>query len=124
MARHGTGKYTDETEKAPVTRAGLRKFAGIFRFVWPYRYSFALGLLALTLSSSTALTFPFLAGKLVDQASGSGDFFIKGINQIAFALLGILVLQSVFSYGRVYFFSKVSERSLADLRGAVYEKII
>jgi ATP-binding cassette subfamily B protein len=121
MARN---QYADQTEKAPVTRAGLRKFAGIFRFVWPYRYSFGLGLLALTLSSSTALTFPFLAGKLLDEASGKGDFFISGINQIAYALLGVLVLQGIFSYCRVYFFSNVSERSLADLRGAVYEKII
>lgn len=121
MARN---RYAEETGKVPVTKEGLRKFAGIFRFVWPYRYSFGLGLLALTLSSSTALTFPFLAGKLLDSASGKGDFFLQGINQIAFALIGILVLQAIFSYGRIYFFSRVSERSLADLRGAVYEKII
>jgi ATP-binding cassette subfamily B protein len=114
----------DETEKAPVTKAGLRKFAGIFRFVWPYKAAFLLGLLALTLSSTTALTFPFLAGKLLDVASGKGEFMLNGINEIAFALIGVLVLQGIFSYGRIYFFSRVSEKSLADLRGAVYEKII
>jgi ATP-binding cassette subfamily B protein len=120
MARRGH----DEAEKAPVTKAGLRKFVGIFRFVWPYRYAFALGLLSLSLSSTTALTFPFLAGKLIDEASGKGSFFIEGINQIAFAFLAVMILQGIFSYGRIYFFSRVSERSLADLRGAVYEKII
>src|SRR5690349_13010339 len=114
----------DDTEKAPVTKAGLRKFAGIFRFVWPYRYAFGMGLLSLSLSSATALTFPFLAGKLLDAASGKGTFLIEGINQIALALVVVLVFQGIFSYGRVYFFSRVSERSLADLRGAVYEKII
>lgn len=114
----------DDAGKAPVTKAGLRKFAGIFTFVWPYRYAFALGLISLSLSSTTALTFPFLAGKLIDEASGKGSFFIEGINQIAFAFLAIMVLQGIFSYGRIYFFSRVSERSLADLRGAVYEKII
>jgi ATP-binding cassette, subfamily B, bacterial len=114
----------DESEKAPVTKAGLKKFAGIFRFVWPYRYAFAFGLLSLSLSSSTALAFPFLAGKLLDAASGKSTFFIEGIDQIAFALIGVLVFQGIFSYGRIYFFSIVSERSLADLRGAVYEKII
>lgn len=114
----------DEAEKAPVTKAGLRKFAGIFRFVWPYRYAFGMGLLSLSLSSTTALTFPFLAGKLIDEASGKGTFIIQGINQIALAFLAVMVLQGIFSYGRIYFFSRVSERSLADLRGAVYEKII
>jgi ATP-binding cassette subfamily B protein len=117
-------KKYDDTEKAPVTKAGLKKFAGIFRFVWPYRSAFAFGLISLSLSSATALTFPFLAGKLLDAASGKGTFVIQGINQIALALVGILVFQGIFSYCRVYFFSRVSERSLADLRGAVYEKII
>lgn len=114
----------EEAEKAPVTKAGLRKFVGIFRFVWPYRIAFALGLVSLTLSSSTALAFPFLAGKLVDSATGNSDFVIQGINQIAIGLIVVLVFQAIFSYGRIYFFSRVSERSLADLRGAVYEKII
>lgn len=117
-------RMEDDSVKAPITRAGLRKFVGIFRFVWPFRVDFGLGLLALTLSSATALTFPFLAGKLLDAASGQGTFFIQGINQIALALVGILLFQSIFSYGRAYFFSSVSERSLAGLRGAVYEKII
>ena len=114
----------EESEKAPVTRAGLRKFAGIFKFVWPYRYAFVMGLLSLSLSSMTALTFPLVAGKLIDAASGKGDFLIQGINQIALALIVVLVFQGVFSFGRVYFFSRVSEKALADLRGAVYEKII
>jgi ATP-binding cassette subfamily B protein len=114
----------EESEKAPVTKAGLRKFAGIFRFVWPYRYAFAMGLLSLSFSSATALSFPFLAGKLVDAASGKGTFFIQGINQVALAMVGVMIFQGIFSYGRIYFFSRVSEKSLADLRGAVYEKII
>ena len=40
------------------------------------------------------------------------------------ALVVILFVQSIFSFIRVYTFSIVSERSLADLRKAVYQKII
>src|SRR5690606_20190809 len=36
----------------------------------------------------------------------------------------ILLVQGVFSFTRVYTFSVVSERSLADLRGSVFKKII
>src|SRR5687767_1649789 len=97
----------EESEKAPVTKAGLKKFAGIFRFVWPYRYAFAMGLLSLSFSSATALSFPFLAGKLVDAASGKGTFFIQGINQVALAMVGVMIFQGIFSYGRIYFFSRV-----------------
>ena len=38
--------------------------------------------------------------------------------------MGILVAQGVFSFVRVYTFSIVSERTLADIRSTVYEKII
>ena len=114
----------DEGEKKPLNVSNLRKLLGVFRFVLPYKKVFALGLFALVLSSATVLSFPFLAGKLLDIASGKGGFFLTSINQIALALLGILALQSIFSYVRVYTFSVVSERTLADLRQAVYQKII
>lgn len=117
-------KEKEEVKKAPVTKAGLRKFASVFRFVWPYRTFFILGLLSLSLSSLTALSFPFLAGKLLEVAGGKSEFFLSTINQVAGTLLGILVFQATFSFGRVYFFSQVTERALADLRGAVYSKLI
>ena len=90
----------------------------------PYKGIFAVGLVALALSSATVLSFPFLAGKLLDVASGKTGFILTTVNQVALALLGILVLQSLFSFIRVYTFSIVSERTLADLRLAVYQKII
>ncbi len=83
-----------------------------------------MGLIALALSSATVLSFPYLAGKLLDVASGKSGFFLTSIHQIALALLGVLAVQSIFSFLRVYTFTVVSERSLADLRLSVYEKII
>lgn len=121
MARHS---YPEETDKKPVTASSLRKLLGVFRFVLPYKLPFGIGLVALALSSATVLAFPFLAGKLLDVASGKTGFVLTSINQIALALLGILVVQSAFSFVRVYTFTIVSERSLADLRLAVYQKII
>lgn len=117
-------RFSEEGEKKPVTKVGLRKFLGIFRFTVPYKWYFIFGLLSLSFSSLTALSFPFLAGKLLDAAEGKGDFFLTSINQIAFAFIGVLIFQSIFSFGRVYFFAQVSERALADLRHSVYEKII
>lgn len=113
-----------EGEKKPVSKAGLKKFIGIFRFVAPYRWMFIAGLVSLALSSLTILSFPFLAGKLLDVAQGKSWLFLSSINQVAIILIAVLIVQSVFSFLRVYTFSNVSERSLADLRHAVYEKII
>jgi ATP-binding cassette, subfamily B, bacterial len=114
----------EEGEKRKLNKEGIKKLLGIFRFVVPYRKTFILGLIALALSSGTLLSFPYFAGKLLDVAQGKGGFIFTSINQIALALIGILAVQSVFSFIRVYTFTIVSERSLADLRHAVYSKII
>jgi ABC-type multidrug transport system fused ATPase/permease subunit len=111
-------------EKRPLNKSGVQKLLGVFRFVLPYRWMFILGLVALGLSSGTLLAFPYFAGKLLDVAQGKKDFFFTSINQIALALIGILLIQSVFSFIRVYTFTFVSERTLADLRQHVYTKIV
>ncbi len=116
--------FLEEREKKKLNKEGIRKLLGIFRFVVPYRKTFILGLVSLALSSGTLLSFPYFAGKLLDVAQGKGGFVLTSINQIALALVGILAIQSVFSFIRVYTFTIVSERSLADLRQAVYSKMI
>ncbi|MEY4930032.1 MAG: hypothetical protein RI909_756, partial [Bacteroidota bacterium] len=114
----------EEGEKRPLNKSGIQKLIGIFRFVLPYRWTFLVGLIALGLSSGTLLSFPYFAGKLLDVAQGKTDFVLTTINQIGLALIGILLVQSVFSFLRVYTFTTVSERTLADLRQHVYAKII
>ena len=121
MARHNK---LEEGEKRPLNKSGIEKLLGIFRFVLPYKWTFTVGLIALGLSSGTLLSFPYFAGKLLDVAQGKTDFFLTTINQIGLALIAILVVQSVFSFMRVYTFTAVSERTLADLRQHIYSKII
>jgi ABC-type multidrug transport system fused ATPase/permease subunit len=116
--------FLDEGEKRRITASSLQKLLGIFRFILPYRWIFLLGIISLFLSSATLLSFPFFAGKLLDVAQGKTNFIFTTITQIGLALIGILFLQSIFSFTRVYSFSVVSERTLANLRHAVYEKII
>jgi len=117
-------KLLEEGEKRSLNLSSLKKLSGIFRFVLPYRATFAVGLISLGLSSGTLLSFPFFAGKLLDVAQGKPVPYFSTINQIALALLGILVIQSIFSFTRVYTFTIVSEKTLADLRQSVFQKII
>lgn len=119
-----TGQSTNEGEKPKLNRSGFQKLIGIFRFVKPYQWILFLGILCLILSSITLLSFPYFAGKLLDVASGKGGFILTSINQIAFALLAILIVQGIFSFIRVYTFAIVSERTLADIRLSVYQKML
>jgi ABC-type multidrug transport system fused ATPase/permease subunit len=121
MARRERGS---DSPKAPVTKAGLKKFLGIFRFVLPYKGAFVMGMIALAFSSLTALSFPFMGGKLLDAASGESKFFLSTINQVTLGFAVIVLCQALFSYLRVYFFSRFTEKSIADLRLAVYRKMI
>ncbi|EMR02058.1 ABC transporter ATP-binding protein [Cesiribacter andamanensis] len=107
-------------EKRKLTRENLSKLAGIFRYILPYRWLFAAGMGCLLVSSLSLLSFPYVAARLVDAATGTGQWFISGLNNIALFLLGILFIQAVFSFLRVYLFAQVSERSMADLRRSLY----
>lgn len=117
------GNALEEHEKRKLNKQNLSKLGGIFRFILPYKLNFFLGMLFLIFSSLTLLTFPYVAGKLIDTASGK-TWLVDDINGIAFILLGILLVQSIFSFFRVWLFAKVSERSMRDIRISLYSQLV
>lgn len=124
MAKRKKAEELREEERRRIDKQSLHKLTGIFRFSLPYKAWFIAGLVSLALSSVTLLAFPYFAGKLLDLASGKPVAYFTSINQVALALLAILFVQAAFSFTRVYTFSIVSERSLADLRKTVYRKLL
>jgi ABC-type multidrug transport system fused ATPase/permease subunit len=144
MARN----YNDISENNPkvaVTKNSLQHLLGIYKFMMPYKGWFIAGLFCLVFSSTILLAFPFFTGKLVDSSVGKAptmplpnpellanngfggflqNFDYSNINHIALVLLSILVFQSIFSFLRVFFFSRVSEKSMADIRKALYQKLM
>ena len=124
MAKRKLREGSDKEEKRPLNKKNLSQLMGIFKFVLPYKSRFIIGLVLLIVSSFLLLTFPFLTGKLIDIAANREDWIIKSIDHIALLLGGILFLQGVMSYFRVYLFSVVSEKSMADIRYILYQKMI
>lgn len=117
------GLPLDASEKRKLNKQNFGKLGGIFRFALPYKASFTLGMLFLFFSSLMLLTFPFVAGKLIDAATGKG-WVIESVNGIALILLVILFVQSLFSFFRVWLFAQVSERSMRDIRVALYNRLV
>ncbi|GAA0879224.1 ABC transporter transmembrane domain-containing protein [Algoriphagus jejuensis] len=117
------GTALDPEEKRKLNKQNLSKLGGIFRFLLPYRWAFFSGLVFLLFSSLTLLTFPFVAGKLIDTAQGT-SWIVNDVNSIAWILVGILAVQSIFSFFRVWLFALVSERSMRDIRLALYSKLV
>jgi ATP-binding cassette subfamily B protein len=125
MAKRERGGITlSAEEKRPINKKTIRQLLTVFRFALPYRGPFILGLVSLALSTATILAFPYMSGQLLNVATGKATPFFSTVNEVALALIGVLFVQAIFSFTRVYTFSLVSERSLADLRKAVYQKII
>ena len=121
MAKRPGGLVSDK-DKKPVTKAGITKALRIFRYILPYKAQFITGMVFLFLSSLTVMAFPKVTGSLVDTAIGSTAKYTR--NEIAFGLIGILVLQGIFSFARVYLFARVSERAMRDIRTNLYNSII
>ena len=125
MAKRGrsSDENTDqEDKKVKVTRDALQKSLRLFRFIKPYKWYFITGMVFLLLSSATTLAFQTYLGDILkvveDKASA------VSLNELTLILFGLLVVQSAFSFARVYLFAQVSERAMADVRRAVYKKII
>ncbi|RIV27802.1 ATP-binding cassette domain-containing protein [Fibrisoma montanum] len=123
MAKRGRNLGDDATpeDKKKITGESLRKALSIFRFVKPYRLQYGLGFIFLILSTGTTLSFGLLIGQITSVIQGNSDF---SLNQVTLFFVGVLILQAVFSFFRIYFFSQVSERAMADVRRATYSKII
>lgn len=107
-----------------LSRDGVKQLLGVFRFALPYKGLFITGLIALGLSSVTLLSFPYFAGKLLDIATGKPGGIFRSLGQVAMALMLILLVQGIFSFIRVYTFSVVSEKTLADLRAKLFSKMV
>ncbi|MBP6826237.1 MAG: ATP-binding cassette domain-containing protein, partial [Saprospiraceae bacterium] len=112
-----------ESTRPKLTRESLREALRIFEYIRPYRWQFAFGLILLFLGSTVFLVFPKIIGKMLDVAQGKASTSLD-LKQIGFWLIGILVFQGVISYLRVMMFAQVSEKGTADIRVALYQRLI
>jgi ABC-type multidrug transport system fused ATPase/permease subunit len=111
----------NDLPKAKITTSSLQKALRIFKYSKNQKWKFFVGLVFLLLTSATALAFPKLMGMLVDCVA---DKNLGQANQIALALMGILVLQAVFSFFRISLFVNFTENTLSNIRFALYENLI
>jgi ATP-binding cassette subfamily B protein len=127
MARYSRNDQAGvELPKAKLDRENLRQALELFRYLRPYRGRFSAALGALFATSLLSLSFPYLAGSIIDAAlahtKGSGS--MAGADRTALLLMGILALQAGLSYFHSLSFATVGQRSLVDLRRDTYARLI
>lgn len=118
------GTEVDEEDKKKITRESFGEMVAIFRFIKPYRVQFVLGLIFLVLSTSTTFLFLGYLKELIDPAVDQVDNYSDILGNVALILAAILLGQAFFSFMRIYLFARVTENAMADVRSALYQKLI
>jgi len=117
-------EFYENAPKSKLDKKAIKQLGGIYRFMLPYKGYFLAGLLCLFFSSTVLLAFPYLTGKLIDASTGKPHPLLPDLNAVAYALVAVLALQSIFSFLRIYFFAQVNERAMSDVRTALYNQYL
>ena len=111
--------------RSQTAQFSLRRFAPLLPLLKILR-PYWLGILGATLSLVVSSTMVLVLGqglrRLVDQGLRSGDTAL--LDHAVIAILVMVVLLAASTYGRFYLVSWVGERAVADLRRAVFDRII
>ena len=99
----------------------IRVLGHIFDFLSPYRLRVIAALVSLVAAAGAVLAIGQALRRVVDFGFSSDSAVL---DQYFLALLGIVVLLAVATYGRYYCVSTLGERVVADIRRRVYGHII
>jgi ATP-binding cassette, subfamily B, bacterial len=114
----------------PADPRSLSTLHGLWPFLRPYRARLALAFVLLCLGSATILLVPLAFRDLIDfgfgnrPQSGAGVLGAMSLNGHFLALFGLAGFWALAVAARFYTVSWVGERVTADLRGAVYARVL
>ena len=117
MAR---GPQNAEREERPRTRK-VGALAGLWPFLRPYRAMAGLALAALVLTSGVSLVLPLAVRRVVDGFSAEN---LGLLDDYFSAFLLIAALLALGTGARYYFVTRLGERVVADIRRAVFDRVM
>jgi len=94
----------------------------LWSFMRPYKLQMVLASFFLLIAAATALAIPRALGDIVDKEFTAGR--AQMVNDYFLILVFIVVVMAVSTALRFYFVSWLGERVVADIRKAVYERLI
>jgi ATP-binding cassette subfamily B protein len=109
--------------KPVFKKESFKEAIKIFEYIKPYKWSLIIGLILLTFTTGFFMVFPYLAGLMIDVAQGNTETNLS-LENIGWLLALLLIIQGILAYSRVMLFAQVSERGIADVRKAVYDRMI
>ncbi len=129
MDNHSNGR-SDEQREEPAQSAKQKEervsfksvaWGRLFGYLKPYQGRMALAILALLISSGFGLAFPLVIVRLLSSVTQSKS--VTPLNNLAFLLGGIFLLQAIFSFLQSYLLAYVGEHIVYDLRTSLYDHL-
>ncbi|MES1192229.1 MAG: ABC transporter transmembrane domain-containing protein [Steroidobacter sp.] len=100
----------------------LRPLAALLPFIRPYRGMLLLAALFLLVAAGAQLALPLAFRRLIDDGMALRD--AATINRYFVLFLSAAILFGIFAALRFYMVSWIGERVVADIRAAVYQRIV
>ncbi|MFV2053281.1 ABC transporter transmembrane domain-containing protein [Aliiroseovarius sp. YM-037] len=110
-------QLTEEREKSKK----VGPIAGLIPFVAPYKGQVVITLIALVATAGLSLTLPLAVRRVID-GFGSGDLTL--LDRYFFAAMVIAGLLAIGTGARYFFVTRLGERVVADIRKAVFDRVI
>jgi ATP-binding cassette subfamily B protein len=111
----------NETAQRPRAKS-LNPLRALIPFLRPYRPALIAAMGALLIASAAMLALPVALRQLIDHGITAGN--ASTINRYFFGFLAAAVIYGVFAALRFYLVTWLGERVVADLRAAVYRRVV
>ena len=108
------------TEDRAVSKK-ISAMAQLWPFVTPYKGMVALALVALTFTAMISLVMPLAARQVVDNFDVSDGSVLDSYIGLAFVVAALLAIGTALRY---YLVTRLGERIVADIRVAVFDRMI
>jgi ATP-binding cassette subfamily B protein len=115
-------KRTDKDSEVRPKSRNLRPLRRLARFLGPYRVTLVAAMAVLALAAGTVLAFGQVIRQVVDHGLASGAQ--AELNQALALFLTVVVLMAISVAGRVYLVNWIGERVVADVRKAVFARVL
>ena len=117
VRRADAGAEIEDRQKASKVNA----LAELWPFVRPYRLLALAAVLALILTATVSLVLPMAVRRVIDNFGTEDGALLDQYFIAAIAIAGLLALGTALRYALV---SKLGERVVADIRKAVFDRVI
>jgi hypothetical protein len=109
------------SEQRPPSR-DLRVLVQLFTFLRPYRGAVLAAVIALLVAAAAVLCFGVVLQRVVDQGLSSGSS--AALNQALLLFLLVVTVMALSVAARVYLVTWIGERVVADIRKAVFARVL